>query len=353
MASKEIDVLNSMEGERGIPSANETGGISRSQKLTFVLLVMVSLSILFGLLYYNRQKSAVERQNNAALADNSPPTKTFELPPMPKPALPTETSVPAAAPALPAERQQIAAPSEPLLDKSSTSLMTNSTRADNATPDGADSSAAPSVSGSKRARLELSTASLIGERQRNLLIAKGAFLDCALQTKLVSTVQGMTACVLTRNVYSDNGKVLLLERGSQVIGEYKSSLNHGQARIFVLWTRIKTPHGVIIDIESPGTDPLGGSGLPGYVDTHFWQRFGGAIMLSLLDDGLAYIAKSSGNQANHYESSQANTQNLASETLRNTINIPPTLYINQGTRINIYVAKDLDFSGVYDVQRTH
>lgn len=349
MANKEIDELSSMEGERGIPSANETGGVSRSQKLAFALLVTLSLVMTLGLLYYSRQKAVSEHQE-VALADNSPPMKTFDLPPMPKPELPVETPPAPTVPALPIERSPAATPAA-LLDKSSTSLMASNMNTNVAGADASSGQNTPAVSSNLRAHLELSTASLIGDRRRDLLIAKGAFLDCALQTKLVSTVPGMTACVLTRNIYSDNGKVLLLERGSQVIGEYKSNMTHGQARIFVLWTRIKTPHGVIINIDSPGTDPLGGSGLPGYVDTHFWERFGGAIMLSLLDDGLAYIAKSSGHQVNNYENSQANTQNLASETLRNTINIPPTLYINQGTRINIYVAKDLDFSEVYDVHR--
>lgn len=159
----------------------------------------------------------------------------------------------------------------------------------------------------------------------------------------------MTACVITRNIYSDNGKVLLIERGSTASGEYKSSLRQGMARIFVLWSRIKTPHGVVIDLDSPGTDQLGGAGVPGYVDTHFWERFGGALMLSLVDDVAAGLATNQNNNQFNFNNTSDAAQNMATEALKNTINIPPTLYKNQGEQVGIYIARDLDFSDVYDV----
>jgi type IV secretion system protein VirB10 len=162
----------------------------------------------------------------------------------------------------------------------------------------------------------------------------------------------MTACVVTRNIYSDNGKVLLIERGSTVSGEYQANMRQGQERIFVLWSRIKTPHGVVINLDSPGTDPLGGAGLPGYVETHFWKRFGGAIMLSMVGDIGDWISnKASNGNPNRiqFDNTSDGVQDMATEALRNTINIPPTLYKNQGEQVGIYVARDLDFSSVYDV----
>ena len=111
---------------------------------------------------------------------------------------------------------------------------------------------------------------------RDLLLTQGTFIDCTLETSLDSTVAGFTRCVTTRNVYSNSGRVILLERGSKIIGQYQGGIKQGQARIFVLWTRVETPHGVVIQLDSPGTDALGGAGLPGEVDTKFWARFGGA-----------------------------------------------------------------------------
>lgn len=165
----------------------------------------------------------------------------------------------------------------------------------------------------------------------------------------------MTACVVTRNIYSDNGKVLLVERGSTISGEYQSNMRQGMARIFVLWSRIKTPNGVVINLDSPGTDPLGGAGLPGYIDNHFWQRFGGALMLSLVDDVARYATQGTNNNSGqiNFSSTGEATQNMAAEALKNTINIPPTLYKNQGEQVGVYIARDLDFSSVYDVAATN
>ncbi|MCZ5009180.1 hypothetical protein O5903_00600 [Escherichia coli] len=41
---------------------------------------------------------------------------------------------------------------------------------------------------------------------------------------------------------------------------------------------------------------------------------------------------------------------MAKTTLENTINIPPTAYINQGTVLSVIVPRNIDFSEVYGVQ---
>ncbi len=185
---------------------------------------------------------------------------------------------------------------------------------------------------------------------RDYLLAKGKYIDCVLNTSMNSTVAGMTKCTLTRDIYSDNGNTLLLERGSEVTGEYRANITQGQARLFVLWDRVKTPHGVVVDLASPATDSLGSSGVDGYIDTHFWARFGGAMMLSLVDDLAGYIATNGGKSNNNFENSSEAAQNMAAEALKNTINIPPTFYKNQGERIGIFIAHDIDFSKVYTLK---
>ncbi len=186
----------------------------------------------------------------------------------------------------------------------------------------------------------------------SFMITKGAFMDCTLETRIDSTVPGMTSCVLSRPMYSANRKLVLLDAGSKMVGQYAGGLKQGQARIFVLWTRIETPQGVVINLDSPGTDALGGGGLPGYVDTHFWKRFGGAILLSLVDDALAIASHRSGdaNTTINLGNSQATAQNMATEALKASINIPPTLRKNHGDQINVFVARDLDFRSVYGIR---
>lgn len=201
------------------------------------------------------------------------------------------------------------------------------------------------------ARLEGSRATLLIDR--NMFVTKGAFLDCALETAISSDLAGMTSCRLTRDVYSTSGKVLLIERGSKIVGEYQSGLQKGKARIFVLWSRIETPTGVIVKLDSAGTGPLGRSGHSGFIDTHFWERFGSAILLSLIDDvGNSLSNQASGDNNTSFGSIGDAAENSASIALKDSINIPPTLIKHQGDHINIIVARDLDFRSVYALKAT-
>lgn len=189
---------------------------------------------------------------------------------------------------------------------------------------------------------------------QDFLLRRGINIPCGQKTRIVTTWPGMISCIVTKDIYSSNGHTLLVERGSEATGEQRTALMQGQARIFALWSRIDMPNGVSIDINSPGSDPLGASGLDAYVDTHFWERFGGALMLSVVSD----LGQALSNQTLGGGSSQINlngtsnaSQNLAAETLKNTINIPPTAYSNQGSEINIFVARDIDFRSVYELAR--
>ena len=185
----------------------------------------------------------------------------------------------------------------------------------------------------------------------NLLLPKGHTIDCGMSMRIISSLAGQASCVVTQNVYSANGKVVLIERGSEAVGEYRSGASIGQKRLFVLWDRIITPAGVVINLDSPGADELGSTGLTGKVDNHWWERIGSAFLLSTIQDALQYEvaeeqAKSGGSTL--VLSNTAQTGNsMAEKVLDTTINIPPTIYKNQGDRAVIYVARDLDFSNVY------
>ncbi len=186
------------------------------------------------------------------------------------------------------------------------------------------------------------TARMIGDR--NYLVTAGAIIPCTLQTAMDSSVPGYSTCIIPRDVYSDNGRVVLLERGTRVFGEYQGGLQRGQNRLFAMWTRAVTPRGVAIDIGSPASDPLGRAGITGKIDRFFWQRFGAALLFSVLDAGGQIAGQAVSPEGSTVFRTPGDT---TSQVLQDTQQIRPIVRVNQGTELAITVAKDFDFSQVY------
>jgi type IV secretion system protein VirB10 len=225
---------------------------------------------------------------------------------------------------------------------------------------GGDPASAPAGPPSALANL-LKPTVLTGSKARllphpDMMVTMGTMIPCTLQTAIDSQLAGFVKCVLPQDVRSTTGNVVLLDRGTTVVGEISHGLVQGQDRVFVLWDRAETPDHAVIELSSPGTDELGRSGLPGRVNNHWWERFGGAIMLSVIQGGLqtgtALAANSGSGSGTFFNSFQSNGTNVSDTALQATINIPPTLEKNQGDNVAIFVAKDLDFSDVYNLHVT-
>jgi type IV secretion system protein VirB10 len=187
---------------------------------------------------------------------------------------------------------------------------------------------------------------------QRLLLPKGAFIDCTLETAIDSTLPGMTTCVMATDTFGADGKVVLLERGTKLVGETRGQVAQGSARVFVLWDEARTPTGVVVPLASPGADELGRAGLPGTVDRHFWERFGAAMLVSVIDGAVQAAVQSSRSNGGTVVVNPSSTQDVMTEVLKGTINIPPTVRKQQGDRIQVLVARDLDFRSVYELRPT-
>jgi type IV secretion system protein VirB10 len=193
-------------------------------------------------------------------------------------------------------------------------------------------------------------------RNPDALLVRGTYIRCILETRIITDIPGFTSCIVTEPVYSINGRRLLLPKGSKVLGAYDTDATG--PRVAVIWDRITTPNGYDINMQSPGVDGLGSAGHPGRYTAHWPSRMASALMISLVADAFKYAAAEHGPVQNEiapggvvvqspYESVTARTtERLADQALRKSMNRPATVIINQGTMLNVYVAQDVDFTGV-------
>jgi len=185
---------------------------------------------------------------------------------------------------------------------------------------------------------------------RRLLLPKGSFIDCTLETAIDSTLPGLTTCVTATDAFGADGSVVLLERGTKLLGETRGQVQQGSARVFVLWSEARTPAGVIVPLASPGADELGRSGLAGEVNRHFWQRFGAALLISVIDGATEGAVQSSRSGSGAVVINPGASQSVTTEVLRSTVSIPPTVTKKNGDRIAVIVARDVDFRSVYELR---
>jgi type IV secretion system protein VirB10 len=179
---------------------------------------------------------------------------------------------------------------------------------------------------------------------QDMLVTQGTIIGAIMETALDSDLPGFARAIVSRDVLSFDGSQVLIPAGSRVIGEYNSAVAQGASRIFIVWNRLIRPDGVTVSLGSPAVDELGRGGLGGSVNRHLLQRYAGAILLSVLDGGFnALAARRNGSTVVLNNTNEATS--LASRGGRGA-DIPPTIKTRQGALVQIFVARDLDFSPV-------
>ncbi len=321
--------------------------------------------LLFSTLDGNRRAltAPATRPSSADLAATStappplyvPPAPVFAVRTLPLPAptplasptpvpTPSPARVPVAAPVAPppapfrpeppAQRSNEARQTGPVLvfdgSPGDAPLATNAANAAGGGP------AVAVASGSTRTR----AARLAGQRTT---VPQGTLILAVLETALDSTRPGQARALVSRDVRGFDGSRVLIPRGSRLYGEYRADLAPGQNRALVQWTRLVRPDGVTIAIDSPAADALGRAGIRGKVNSHFLERFGGALLQSSLDLGVSLASQSIGDGSVILlpRGGQGVGSGFAPQQ-----QIRPTLTVRQGTRVTVFVARDLDFASV-------
>ena len=200
-----------------------------------------------------------------------------------------------------------------------------------------------------------------------LTIAQGKIVNAVLETAINTQLPGTLRAIVSRDTYAETGRTILIPKGSRLIGTYNTGVLRGQNRVMIIWTRLIRPDGIDIMIGSPGIDGLGRAGIEGYVDSRYLEIFSTAILTTALSLGGAEAAyqimpkqstTTSGNGSNTTTNINPAQQSAADavtsltstskEVIQNIINIAPTVTIDQGTRINVFVNRDLTFPSEVD-----
>ncbi|SOQ16103.1 TrbI/VirB10 family protein [Pseudomonas syringae group genomosp. 3] len=187
---------------------------------------------------------------------------------------------------------------------------------------------------------------------RKYLVSHNTYTRCALYTEIISTHPGMVDCRLTDPLYSADGSTVIAAAGDKLTGEQTVEVGPGETSVFTTWTEIETQSGVRAKLDSLGAGPMGASGTEAWINRHYMQRFGGAVMLSFIQDALQAASnttqKSSGSGGYTVNNSEQNVESMANKALDSTINIPDTAHLLPGTVITVIVARDIDFSSVFE-----
>lgn len=120
-----------------------------------------------------------------------------------------------------------------------------------------------------------------------LLLGRGKMLDAVIETAINTDFGGEIRAVITRDVYSEQGKNILIPKGSRVFGNYATGTDGVYGRVAITWTRVDLANGYILNLSGTGMDSLGRSGAQGRIDNKFKERFTNTVLRSAFNITLA------------------------------------------------------------------
>ena len=175
-------------------------------------------------------------------------------------------------------------------------------------------------------------------------IVQGTMIQAVMETALDSSLPGQTRAVVSEDVFCFDGSLLLIPRGSRLIGRYRSGVDIAQRRVTIAWDRIILPDNQTIQISSFGGDELGRSGVTGFVDTRFDERFGSAALISLISAAPSAAAANVQDEtaADVLEDVGDDLADATDSVIGDYLSIGPVIYVDQGARSTGMVDRDLE-----------
>ena len=187
-----------------------------------------------------------------------------------------------------------------------------------------------------------STATLHGSSSG--IVPAGTLIAGVLETAIQSDLPGMIRAVVSEPVWSADAARVLIPKGSRLIGRYEADISTGQTRILVAWERVTLPDQRSVELAANGADALGRAGLSGHVDAHFASTFEAALLISVVSaiGDLGSAARMPNAIMQDATDNGASTvSNALGEALSGYLAIPPTIHVDQGTPVRVFVQRDI------------
>ena len=195
------------------------------------------------------------------------------------------------------------------------------------------------------------------------VILQGKVINAVLESSINTDLEAQVRAIVSRDIYAEYGKNILIPKGSRLVGTFKSTGAKGIARLGITWNRILRVDGLSINITASAADQLGRGGIEGDLDNKYTQIIGNSFLSSLMTITTALavdtISKTSGISTSTGALGEI-IQSVATPTdlalvdatesfLEDTQKIiddiqeqKPTIRIPQGTKMLVIVNQDLN-----------
>lgn len=363
------DPFAEMNDQQSVSNGAPSVAAKPGRMLVVLGFVAFVLAILFYLIFYSSDKSSDQKPPVAPVA---PPTNDAPKIPPPIKAPPPPVFTPPTIPDAPkvdvikpeddsaAQKARLARLKSGLIVGGASGINNAVPEGDASTPPNGDpNSAFESAVVRSNTAAEKVKATRIGDLRRT--IAQGRIIQATMESVINTELPAPIRAIVSRDTYAEAGTVPLIPKGSRLIGRYNTAVSSGQSRVFVVWTRVIRPDGVDVMINSPLVDQIGQAGVGGQVDSKFQEIFSRSVLASIVSIAFAIGEEKiqGGTTTTSSNASGTSTTGDAATTatinalnrlgattdgyLQKLIGVTPTILVDQGTPVNVFVNRDLIF----------
>lgn len=177
------------------------------------------------------------------------------------------------------------------------------------------------------------------------VLTMNKYIPAVLETEIESEIPSeKVIAMVEQDVVGFHGRTILIPKGSKAIGKFEAVASPDSTRLGISWYRILTPDGINIKLTSEAVDAQGSSGLTGYVDSKWKDKYGSALLFSSISAMAQMSVPVDNNNAKAAADSFSNALTpVVAEQLRRALDIIPRINIPKGERIIISPLVDIWF----------